>query len=35
MSVDKPNSDMNQDIQDLYNEAALILIDSQKVQLHF
>ncbi len=30
MPVDKPNSDMNQDIQDLYNEAALILIDSPK-----
>ncbi len=28
--VDSPNSDMNQDIQDLYNEASLILIDSPK-----
>lgn len=30
MPIDTPNSDMNQDIQDLYNEAALILIDSPK-----
>lgn len=28
--VDAPNYDMNQDIQDLYNEAATILIDSPK-----
>lgn len=28
--VEAPNSDMEQDIQDLYNEAALILIDSPK-----
>ena len=28
--IDAPNSDMNQDIQNLYNEAALILIDSPK-----
>ncbi len=28
--IDSPNSDMNQDIQDLYNEATLILIDSPK-----
>lgn len=28
--VDNPNSDMNQDIQDLYNEASLILMDSPK-----
>lgn len=30
ISVENPNSDMKQDIQDLYNEAALILIDSPK-----
>lgn len=28
--VDAPNSDMNEDVQDLYNEAALILSDSPK-----
>ena len=28
--IDEPNSDMNQDIQNLYNEAALILTDSPK-----
>lgn len=28
--IDEPSSDMNQDIQDLYNEAALILMDSPK-----
>ncbi|OCL82667.1 hypothetical protein AAW30_01491 [Arcobacter porcinus] len=28
--IDAPNSDMNQDIQNLYNEAALILTDSPK-----
>ena len=30
ISVDAPNSDMNQDIQDLYKEASLILVDSPK-----
>lgn len=30
ISVEAPNSDMNQDIQDLYKEASLILVDSPK-----